>query len=284
MDKTSTRKPPWLRKTISFSQQKELNQLFKKSNINTICQEAKCPNISECFSKKQATFMILGNICTRNCSYCDVDYGMPKQDDINKDLNNIIDAIKVLNLNYVVITSPTRDDLKDGGAEAFCTITKEIKKINNAIKIELLIPEFKNSKDAICEVARCGADVIGHNIETIKRRYDIRQAYTYNNSLNILKQLSSYSKNIKTKTGVMLGFGESKDEMIELFSNLLDVDCKFLSMGQYLAPSGNYEKVVEYVKPEVFLEYKNIAYEMGFSFVHSSPYTRSSYMAHTYLE
>jgi lipoic acid synthetase len=227
--------------------------------------------------------MILGNICTRNCSYCSVEFGNPKSNIDNKDIDNILRAIKTLDLKYVVITSPARDDLKDGGANEFFRITQKIKELDSSIKVELLIPDFKNSQKLIDMVANSGAEVIGHNIETIKRRYDIRGTYKYKESLDVLQKLSQ-NKNITTKSGIMVGFGESEDEIKELLEDLFRAGCRFVSIGQYLAPLGNYERVVEYVKPERFIKYKQIAYSIGFLFVHSSPYTRSSYMAHSYLE
>ena len=282
--KRAMRKPVWLRKKISFSAQKNMEQLLNNQSLHTICQEAKCPNISECFAKKQATFLILGNICTRKCTYCNVQTGRPNEVD-EKEIQSVVNSVIALDLKYVVITSPARDDLKDGGAEQFVLVTKAIKNLSPKINVELLVPDFRNNTDSIKKVIKSGATIIGHNIETIKRRYDIRKGGKYDRSLKVLEQLSILGKehNVQTKTGIMVGFGESEKEMIELFQDLLSVGCKLLSIGQYLPPSDKFEELVEYVLPEQFDKYKSIAYDMGFKFVHSSPYTRSSFMAHEYL-
>ena len=277
------RKPDWLRKKISFSAQKNMDQLLNDVGIHTICQEAKCPNISECFTLKQATFLILGNICTRSCTYCNVDTGKPLGVDKNE-IYKVTKAIIKLDLHYVVITSPARDDLSDGGAEQFYDVTLDILKKSPKTTVELLIPDFKNDLNAIKKVAFSGAKVIGHNIETVPRFYNIRKSASYKRSLEVLKNLSLINPNIKTKSALMVGFGESEDEMIEVFKDLLKVNCKLLSIGQYLAPSSQFEKVVEFVRPSQFNRYKQIALDLGFEFVHSSPYTRSSYMAHEYLQ
>ncbi|MEA2017081.1 MAG: lipoyl synthase [Campylobacterota bacterium] len=279
----NSRKPEWLRKKIDFTAQKDMDQLLNNVGIHTICQEAKCPNISECFEKKQATFLILGNICTRRCSYCNVITGTPTQVEI-EEIGKVTTAIKKLNLKYVVITSPARDDLKDGGAKQFYDVTKDIIEKSPSTEVELLIPDFQNDIDAIKLVGQSGAKIVGHNIETVPRFYNIRKASTYKRSLEVLKNIKLQNPDIKTKSGLMVGFGETEQEMIEVFQDLLDVDCKLLSIGQYLAPSNEFEKVVEYVKPSQFNRYKKIALDMGFDFVHSSPYTRSSYMAHEYTE
>jgi len=280
--KTSIRKPDWLRKKISFGAQKQMDQLLNDVGIHTICQEARCPNISECFSHKQATFLILGNICTRRCTYCNVLTGQPYSVNL-KEIEQVTTAILKLDLKYVVITSPARDDLDDGGAKHFYEVTKDILEKSPQTKVELLVPDFKGDIDAIKIVANSGAIVVGHNIETVPRLYNIRKASTYKRSLQVLKDIKLQNPNIKTKSALMVGLGETKQEMIEVFKDLLEVDCKLLSIGQYLAPSNEFEKVVEYVKPSVFNEYKKIALDMGFDFVHSSPYTRSSYMAHEYV-
>lgn len=279
----SQRKPEWLRKKIDFTAQKDMDQLLNNVGIHTICQEAKCPNISECFEKKQATFLILGNICTRRCTYCNVITGTPTQVEI-EEIDKVTTAILKLDLKYVVITSPARDDLKDGGAKQFYDVTQDILDKSPNTAVELLIPDFKNDIDAIKLVGQSGAKVIGHNIETVPRFYNIRKASTYKRSLEVLKNIKLQNPDIKTKSGLMVGFGETEEEMIEVFNDLLDVGCKLLSIGQYLAPSNEFEKVVEYVKPSQFNRYKQIALEMGFDFVHSSPYTRSSYMAHEYTK
>jgi len=278
-----TRKPDWLRKKISFSAQKEMDQLLKENGIHTICQEAKCPNISECFAAKTATFLILGGICTRRCTYCNVTTGAPLEVD-EKEINQVTDAVERLGLKFVVITSPARDDLKDGGAEQFLKVTKNVLNTVPQTKVELLIPDFQGSIESIKKVANSGAIIVGHNIETVPRLYSIRKASMYQRSLDVLQEIKKHApNNIKTKSAIMLGLGETKEEVVSVFKDLLNVGCKLLSVGQYLAPSNEYEKVKEYVTPKQFEEYKKIALDMGFEYVHSSPYARSSYMAHEYI-
>ena len=281
--KPKYKKPEWLRKKISFSAQKEMDQLLKEVGIHTICQEAKCPNISECFSKKNATFLILGNICTRRCTYCNVNTGKPFEVN-DKEIEQVTTAVLKLGLKFVVITSPARDDLGDGGASQFYKVTQDILEKSEGTQVELLVPDFKGKIESIQTVVDSGAVIIGHNIETIPRLYNVRKASTYKRSIQVLKDIKTLGGDaVKTKSALMVGLGETFEEMVEVFQDLLDVGCKFLSIGQYLAPSGEYEKVVEFVTPEQFALYKRTALDMGFEFVHSTPYARSSYMAHEYL-
>jgi len=276
-------KPIWLRKKLSNSAQKDMEQLLKDGGLHTICQEAKCPNISECFSKKNATFLILGDTCTRRCTYCNVKTGKPDGVD-EKEINEVTIAVKKLGLKFVVITSPARDDLEDGGALQFYKVTKNILENTIDTQVELLIPDFKGNIDSIKKVVDSGAVIIGHNVETVPRLYRVRRNATYERSLEVLRKIKELGgDSVKTKSALMVGLGETEEEMIEVFKDLLAVGCKFLSIGQYLAPSGDYEKVIEFVKPEQFDRYKNIALELGFEFVHSTPYARSSYLAHEYL-
>ena len=277
------RKPEWLRKKISFSAQKEMDQLLEEVGIHTICQEAKCPNISECFSKKNATFLILGNICTRRCSYCNVLTGKPEE--VNpKEINQVTVAVLRLGLKFVVITSPARDDLGDGGASQFYKVTKNILEKSPGTQVELLIPDFKGKIESIQKVVDSGAIIIGHNVETIPRFYKIRKNASYKRSIQVLKDIKRLGgDNVKTKSALMVGLGETFEEMVQVFQDLIDVGCKFLSIGQYLAPSGEFEKVKEFVTPETFALYKRTAMDMGFEFLHSTPYARSSYKAHEYL-
>lgn len=276
-------KPIWLRKKLSNSAQKDMEQLLKDGGLHTICQEAKCPNISECFSKKNATFLILGDTCTRRCTYCNVKTGKPDGVD-EKEINEVTIAVKKLGLKFVVITSPARDDLEDGGALQFYKVTKNILENTIDTQVELLIPDFKGNIDSIKKVVDSGAVIIGHNVETVPRLYRVRRNATYERSLEVLRKIKELGgDSVKTKSALMVGLGETEEEMIEVFKDLLAVGCKFLSIGQYLAPSGDYEKVIEFIKPEQFDRYKNIALELGFEFVHSTPYARSSYLAHEYL-
>lgn len=276
-------KPIWLRKKLSNTAQKDMEQLLKDGGLHTICQEAKCPNISECFSKKNATFLILGDTCTRRCTYCNVKTGKP--DGVNEDeINQVTIAVQKLGLKFVVITSPARDDLDDGGALQFYKVTKNILENTTDTQVELLIPDFKGNVESIQKVVDSGAVIIGHNIETVPRLYRVRRNATYERSLEVLQKIKELGGDaVKTKSALMVGLGETEDEMVQVFKDLVAVGCKFLSIGQYLAPSGDYEKVIEFVKPEQFDRYKTLALELGFEFVHSTPYARSSYLAHEYL-
>lgn len=282
--KIEFKKPEWLRKKITPAAQIEMETLLKDvGGLHTICQEAKCPNISECYSNKNATFLILGNICTRRCTYCNVHTGLPTEVDITE-IQKVTTSVLHLGLKFVVITSPARDDLKDGGAEQFYRVTQDILEKSPGTQVEILIPDFKAKEDSLQRVVDSGAVIIGHNVETVPSLYHIRKNASYERSLKVLKRIKELGGDkVKTKSALMVGIGETQEEMIQVFQDLLDVGCKFLSIGQYLAPSGDYEKVKEFVKPETFAFYKRTALDMGFEFVHSTPYARSSYMAHEYL-
>ena len=282
-EKINFNKPEWLRKKLSSTVQKDMEKLLIDGGLHTICQEAKCPNISECFSKKNATFLILGDICTRRCTYCNVKTGKP--DGVNEDeIEQVTIAVHKLGLKFVVITSPARDDLDDGGALQFYKVTKNILENTTDTQVELLIPDFKGKIESIQKVVDSGAVIIGHNVETVPRLYRVRRNATYERSLEVLRKIKELGGDaVKTKSALMVGLGETEDEMVQVFKDLVAVGCKFLSIGQYLAPSGDYEKVIEFVKPEQFDRYKTLALELGFEFVHSTPYARSSYLAHEYL-
>ena len=276
-------KPQWLRKKIRLSSHHDMQTLMAEGRLHTVCEEAMCPNISECFSHKQATFMILGNICTRACTFCTVSKGRPMALDPDEP-ENVAQAVRQLGLRHAVITSTTRDDLSDGGAEHFCKTVRAIKAVDETITVELLIPDLQENTQALMHIAKSGAEIIGHNLETVPRLYAVRKGADYQRSLRVLKLLFTSNPSVSTKSGIMLGLGEYDDEVISLMQDLLDVGCRYLSIGQYLAPSSVHAKVLEYVKPEKFEFFKEVGMKMGFQFIHSSPYTRSSYMAHEYLE
>ncbi len=282
--KVNFKKPVWLRKKLSNKAQEDMEKLLDDNNLHTICQEAKCPNISECFSKKNATFLILGNICTRRCSYCNVKTGRPQGYIDEKEIDGVLDSVKKLGLKFVVITSPARDDLQDGGAEHFYKVTKNILDNTEDTQVELLVPDFRGNEESIKKVCDSGAVIIGHNVETVPSLYRVRKNATYKGSLEVLRQIKQIGGDkVKTKSALMVGLGETEEEMVQVFKDLLEVGCTFLSIGQYLAPSGDYEKVKEFVHPDQFARYKQLALDLGFEFVHSTPYARSSYMAHEYL-
>ncbi|MGB3750898.1 MAG: lipoyl synthase [Arcobacteraceae bacterium] len=283
--KVEFKKPEWLRKKITPAAQIEMENLLKDvGGLHTICQEAKCPNISECYANKNATFLILGNICTRRCGYCNVLTGLPTEVDLSE-IQKVTTSVLHLGLKFVVITSPARDDLKDGGAEQFFRVTQDILQKAPGTQVEILIPDFKAKESSLQRAVDSGAVIIGHNIETVPRFYKIRKNASYERSIHVLKRLKELGGDaVKTKSALMVGLGETEEEMVTVFKDLISVGCKFLSIGQYLAPSGKYEKVVEYVHPDQFARYKKLALDMGFEFVHSTPYARSSYMAHEYLQ
>ncbi len=277
------RKPEWLRKKITPSAHQAMDTLLNDGHLHTVCEEAMCPNISECFRHKQATFLILGNICTRACTFCAVSKARPIAVDPDEP-QNVAEAVRQLGLRHAVITSPTRDDLFDGGAGHFCQTVDAIKAIDHSITVELLIPDMQENEAALAQVAGSGAEIIGHNLETVPRLYHVRHGAEYLRSLRVLKILSSFNPSMESKSGIMLGLGERDDEVRTLMQDLLDVGCRYLSIGQYLAPSHKHARVVEYVKPEKFEYFRKLGMEMGFRYIKSSPYTRSSYMAHEYLE
>ncbi|MEA3419822.1 MAG: lipoyl synthase [Campylobacterota bacterium] len=283
MQSKIVRKPKWLRKKMTQSSLREVEYLIAKGRLHTVCQEALCPNIGECFSNKQATFLILGNQCTRQCTFCNISKNTPLPPDPDEP-EHVAGTVMQMGLRHVVITSPTRDDLADGGAEHFAKIVHAIKTVDDTIAVELLIPDMKENETALATVAASGAKIIGHNVETVPRLYHIRKGATYERSLRVLKKLSALNPSMATKSGIMLGFGEQEDEVLKLMQDLLDMECRLLSIGQYLSPSRKHEEVVEFVKPERFDYFRDKGMAMGFRHIKSSPYTRSSYMAHEYLE
>lgn len=275
-------KPQWLRKKITPRDHGAMRTLLGETSLHTICEEAMCPNISECFRQKIATFMILGTECTRMCSFCAVTKGKPVPPD-KSEPENVAQAVRELRLRHVVITSPTRDDLDDGGAEHYFETVRAIKGMDESVTVELLIPDMHEKETALELIALSGAEIIGHNLETVPRLYHVRQGSSYQRSLRVLGKLASSNPAVATKSGIMLGLGETDDEVQALMRDLLDVNCRLLSIGQYLAPSRMHESVLEYVEPSRFEVLRNKGMEMGFRYIKSSPYTRSSYMAHDYL-
>ena len=274
------KKPKWIRSKISNSQNFFLTKnIINKNNLNTVCQEANCPNITECWSKRQATFMIMGDICTRACRFCDVKTGRPKSLDSLEPIK-IAEATKELNLKHVVITSVDRDDLNDGGAEHFLKVIKETRKLNKNTTIEVLTPDFLRKGNAYKKVAEANPDVFNHNIETVPGLYlKIRPGSRYFASLELLKSAKKINNKIFTKSGIMLGLGEERDEILQVMDDLISADVDFLTIGQYLQPSVKHYPLARYVQPEEFKELKTIAESKGFLIVASSPLTRSSYHA-----
>jgi len=249
--------------------------------INTVCQEADCPNISECFSRNEATFLILGKVCTRNCKFCGVGKGKPAALDFNEP-EHVAEAAKRLNLKHVVITSVTRDDLSDGGASVFAKTVLAVRNRLQQVTIEVLIPDLQGNRDALKAIIDAEPEVIGHNVETIPSLYkDIRSMSDYQLSLNVLKTTKELSlgKKIYTKSALMLGLGETEEEVVDVLRSLRKVDTDFVCIGQYLCPSSSHFPVKEYIRPEQFDYYKKEALSLGFRYVASAPYVRSSYLA-----
>jgi len=276
-----SKKPSWLKKTLSLNNYniELVESLLSNLNLNTVCQSAKCPNIFECFGNKTATFMILGNICTRNCLFCAVEHGIPEKLDKNEP-DNVALAVKNLNLKYVVLTSVTRDDLPDGGAEHFAKTVSKIKKLTPHVKIECLIPDFKKSFKNLDILLNEQVDVLNHNIETIKYNYKkIRPLASYEKSLEILKYTKDKKPNILTKSGFMLGLGENENEIKELLVDLRNVNCDIVTIGQYLSPSSSNYLVEKYYTQEEFDYFKALAENLGFKYVVSGIFVRSSYKA-----
>lgn len=276
------RKPEWLRKKINPGEQGEMRQLLGELRLNTVCQQALCPNISECFSCGQATFLILGKNCTRLCSFCNVEKTAPLPVDSGEPAR-VAEAVARLKLSHVVITSPTRDDLADGGAALYSNTVAAIRAASPLTRIELLIPDFQGSATSLETVVSSCPDIIAHNVETVPRMYHIRSGADYSRSLEVLKRCAKMAPEIHTKSGVMLGMGETESELIQVFRDLRNAGCVYLSIGQYLAPSRKHYQVQEYVAPERFDSLRLQALEMGFSHVESGPYVRSSYHAGKYL-
>ena len=274
------KKPKWIKSKITNSQNYFITKsIINKNNLNTVCQEANCPNITECWSKRHATFMIMGDTCTRACGFCDVKTGKPKPLDLLEALK-IAKATKELNLKHVVITSVDRDDLRDGGAEHFSEVINETRKLNKNTTIEVLTPDFLRKGNAYKKVVEANPDVFNHNIETVPSLYlKVRPGSRYFASLELLKSAKKINNKIFTKSGIMLGLGEEKDEILQVMDDLISAEVDFLTIGQYLQPSVKHYPLKRYVHPEEFAELKTIAESKGFLIVASSPLTRSSYHA-----
>jgi len=274
------KKPIWIRTKITDTQNYfNTKEIINKKKLHTVCQEANCPNISECWSKKHATFMIMGDTCTRACSFCNVKTGKPTFLDSLEPIK-IAQATKELNLKHVVITSVDRDDLKDGGANHFSKVIIETRKMNKETTIEVLTPDFFRKGESYKIVVNANPDVFNHNIETVPRLYrKVRPGSRYFVSVDLLKSVKKVNKKIFTKSGIMLGLGESKHEIVQVMDDLLTANVDFLTIGQYLQPSTKHYPLKRYVNPEEFHELKELALSKGFLIVASSPLTRSSYHA-----
>ena len=274
------KKPDWIRSKLSNSKEFFLTKtIVNKNNLVTVCQEANCPNITECWSKRHATFMIMGDTCTRACAFCDVKTGKPDKLDELEPIK-ISQAVKKLNLKHVVITSVDRDDLDDGGSNHFYDVINQTRKTNPNTTIEVLTPDFLRKGEAYKKVLEANPDVFNHNIETVPSLYlKVRPGSRYFASLELLKNAKKINKNVFTKSGIMVGLGESKDEILQVMDDLKSADVDFLTIGQYLQPSVKHFPLDRYYTPKEFEELGAIAKAKGFLLVSSSPLTRSSYHA-----
>jgi lipoic acid synthetase len=274
------KKPPWLKKRLPPIQDlMKVKSILEETALHTVCEEARCPNLGECFSQGTATLLILGRICTRNCGFCAVEPGMPAPPD-ETEPENVAQAVKKMGLQYVVITSVTRDDLPDGGASHFVKTIKAIRALDRKIKVEVLIPDFKGEFSSLMTVLEETPDVLNHNIETIPRLYSrVRPQADYRRSLNLIKIVKESYPQLLAKSGFMLGLGETGEEVINLLQDLRGVGCDFLTIGQYLQPRSDRLPVARYIPPEEFEEYQKIGMEMGFKSVASGPFVRSSFHA-----
>ena len=274
------KKPEWIRSKLINSKEFFLTKtIVNNNNLVTVCQEANCPNITECWSKRHATFMIMGDTCTRACAFCDVKTGKPGKLDTLEPFK-IAEAVKKLNLKHVVITSVDRDDLDDGGSNHFYEVINQTRKINSNTTIEVLTPDFLRKGDAYKKVLEANPDVFNHNIETVPSLYlKVRPGSRYFASLELLKNAKKNNKKVFTKSGIMVGLGETRDEILQVMDDLKAADVDFLTIGQYLQPSVKHFPLDRYYTPEEFEELGTIAKSKGFLLVSSSPLTRSSYHA-----
>ncbi len=272
------RKPSWLKiKLPSGEGYANVNRMVKKHGLHTICSSGMCPNIAECWGNGTATFMILGDICTRACRFCATTTGVPTELNPNEP-NRIAESVKIMGLNHCVITSVTRDDLPDGGAHHWHDTVKEVRKQNPNTKVEVLIPDFNGNTEQIDTVLKSNPDIVAHNLETVKRLTPaVRSRATYENSLKVIGYVAK--NGYLSKSGIMVGLGESFQEVVQVMDDLIEVGCKAITIGQYLQPRSENVPVSEYVTPEVFEKYKVLAMQKGFKFVESGPLVRSSYHA-----
>lgn len=277
---SGAKKPSWLTKRVSETESiNKTIELLRSLSLHTVCEEAECPNVSECFGNKTATFMILGDVCTRRCRFCAVKKGKPQKPD-PEEPRNIAEACKKLGLKHVVITSVTRDDLSDGGAAHFALTIYEIRNINPNATIEVLIPDLSGNSEALKIIACAKPDILNHNLETVPRLYEtVRPGADYRRSLWVLEKTKELEPAINTKSGLMAGLGEKEEELYSVMRDLRLIDCDILTIGQYLQPSDKHIQVAEYIEPGVFEKYKTIGLEMGFKYVASGSFVRSSYHA-----
>ena len=272
------KRPEWLKvKLPTGDNYLDVKNLMRRQKLNTVCEEAKCPNIAECWNHRSATFMILGDTCTRSCGFCNIKVGIPNELDLDEP-RRVLESVIELNLRHVVITSVNRDELKDGGAFIFKECVRLIREHKNDCTVEILIPDFKGEEHAFEIILQSPPDILNHNLETVPRLYHaVRPQAKYQRSLDLIRWFKN--KGLKTKSGIMVGIGETKDEVLDLMKDLINHGCDILTIGQYLQPTKNHLPVDRFVNPEEFNFYKEEGLKMGFKIVESSPLVRSSYRA-----
>lgn len=277
------KRPEWLKVRLPIGQNyKEVYELMRKSKLNTVCEEAKCPNLAECWNRRTATFMILGDTCTRSCGFCNVKLGLPNELDLDEP-RRVADSVETLNLKHVVITSVNRDELKDGGASIFSETVKLIREKMPETTIEILIPDFKGEQHAFEIIMKNPPDILNHNLETVQRLYHgVRPQAKYERSLELITWFKE--KGLRTKSGIMVGIGETKEEVLELIDDLYNSGCDIMTIGQYLQPTKNHLPVHRYVTLDEFKYYKEYGLQIGLKAVESSPLVRSSYHADKHAE
>lgn len=274
------RKPDWLKLKIQTSKEKvEVERILNRLSLHTVCAEARCPNLMECYGRKTATFLILGQYCTRHCTFCNVHKGTPRPPEEDEP-QRVAEAIAALRLKHAVITSVTRDDLPDGGASKFVAVITAVRRLNLETTVEVLIPDFQGDAEALQMVIKAEPEVLNHNVETVPRLYpEVRPDADYQRSLTLLRRVKAENPKILTKSGVMVGLGEKEEELVRVFIDLRKAGCQLLTIGQYLAPSNQHHPVVDYLSPETFARYQKIGERLGFSHVIAGPLVRSSYRA-----
>ncbi|AUS07901.1 lipoyl synthase [Laceyella sacchari] len=282
---TRERKPEWLKVRLNTNDNfQELKKMMRSKTLHTVCEEARCPNIFECWANRTATFMILGDICTRACRFCAVKTGLPTELDWAEP-ERVAEAVEQMGVRHVVVTSVARDDLNDGGAAIFAATIKAVRKRNPLTSVEVLIPDFLGNWEALKVVMDAKPDILNHNIETVRRRSDrVRSKAKYDRSLELLKRAKEMQPDVPTKSSIMVGVGETFDEVVEAMRDLRANDVNIVTIGQYLQPTKKHLKIERYVTPDEFAQWKEIGLEMGFSHVESGPLVRSSYHAHEQVQ
>ncbi len=276
------KKPSWLRVKLPVGEEyKKVRQIVDDNKLHTICESGNCPNMGECWGEGTATFMILGNICTRSCSFCAVSTGRPTEYDTDEP-RRVAESILKMQVKHAVLTSVNRDELKDKGAEIWHQTVQLVKELSPSTTIETLIPDVKGNWDALIQMINPGQEVVSHNMETVKRLYRrVRPQARYERSLEQIKRTKAFGK--RTKTGIMLGLSETKEEVFEAMDHLVENGCDVLTLGQYLQPTKMHHEIIEFIHPDLFKEYEEVGYAKGFDFVESGPLVRSSYHAERHI-